>query len=150
MRENLKSARKWKGMTQQDMADKLGLELSAYQKIEYGDLDGSFAVWDALEDLLGVRQKTLREISSDYTSMSTNERRSIYYNAMNQDVPMCANCKYFYLHYIPNKIYGFRPIDIGHCCKPRLKSRMVYDTCSFFENKHPVKDDEICGGKHAE
>ncbi len=60
MRENLKAARRAAGMTQQAMADRLGLTLNHYQKIEYGKLNGSFAVWDALEDLLGVHQRILR------------------------------------------------------------------------------------------
>lgn len=62
-RENLKKARQEAGMTQQQMADRLELSLRHYQKIEYGDLNGSFEVWDALEDLLGVHQRILRENS---------------------------------------------------------------------------------------
>ena len=64
MRENLRAARKAKGMTQQAMADKLGLTLRHYQKIEYANLNGSFEVWDALEDLLGVHQRILRETAN--------------------------------------------------------------------------------------
>lgn len=66
MRKNLKEARKKAGLTQQQMADKLGLTLRHYQKIEYGDLRGSFEVWDALEDILGIHQRKLREISSNH------------------------------------------------------------------------------------
>ena len=65
MRENLKKARQDAGMTQQAMADELGLTLNHYQKIEYGILGGSFEVWDALEDLLGVHQRILREIPNN-------------------------------------------------------------------------------------
>ena len=36
MRENLKAARLAAGMTQQQMADKLGISLNYYQKIEAG------------------------------------------------------------------------------------------------------------------
>jgi len=61
MRENLRKARKAAGMTQQAMADKLGLTLGHYQKIEYEKLNGSFQVWDALEDMLGIHQRILRE-----------------------------------------------------------------------------------------
>ena len=64
MRKNLQTARKAAGLTQQEMADKLGIGLRHYQKIEYAEINGSFAVWDALEDLLGVHQRKLREISS--------------------------------------------------------------------------------------
>ena len=62
-RENLKKARQEAGMTQQQMADRLEISLRHYQKIEYADLNGSFEVWDALEDLLGVHQRILRENS---------------------------------------------------------------------------------------
>ena len=61
MRENLRQARRDKGMTQQDIANELGITLRHYQKIEYANLRGPFEVWDALEDLLGVHQRILRE-----------------------------------------------------------------------------------------
>lgn len=61
LRPKLQAARVRAGLTQQDLADRLGLSLRHYQKIEYAELNGSFAVWDALEDLLGVHQRTLRE-----------------------------------------------------------------------------------------
>ena len=66
MRENLKAARKAAGLTQQQMANKLGLTLRHYQKIEYAEVRGSFEVWDALEDLLGIHQRKLREISNTH------------------------------------------------------------------------------------
>ena len=66
VRENLKQARRAAGMTQQAIADKLGLTLNHYQKIEYGILGGSFEVWDALEDLLGVHQRKLRETPNNH------------------------------------------------------------------------------------
>lgn len=72
MRENLRQARKAKGMTQQEMADKLGLTLNHYQKIEYAKLNGSFEVWDALEDLLGVHQRILRENTSNHLDREEN------------------------------------------------------------------------------
>ena len=46
---------------------------------------------------------------------------------------ICANCKHFYQHYIavtPRHVY---PIHIGHCCFPRIKDRLVTDTCTRFE-----------------
>lgn len=61
MRENLKKARQAAGLTQQQIADQLGIGLRHYQKIEYAELNGSFEVWDALEDLLGEHQRKLRE-----------------------------------------------------------------------------------------
>lgn len=72
MRENLQNARKRMGLTQQQMADKVGLTLRYYQKIEYADINGSFAVWDALEDLLGVHQRKLREISDNHLDQEEN------------------------------------------------------------------------------
>ena len=73
MRENLRSARKSAGLTQQALADKLGLTLRHYQKIEYADINGSFSVWDALEDLLGVHQRILRENSSNHHAPTKNQ-----------------------------------------------------------------------------
>ena len=61
MRENLRAARKAKGMTQQAMADKLGISLRYYQQIEAGDRTGDFEIWDALEDFIGAHQRILRE-----------------------------------------------------------------------------------------
>ena len=61
MRKNLKVARQKAGMTQQQMADRLELNLRHYQKIEYGEIGGAFEIWDALEDILGIHQRKLRE-----------------------------------------------------------------------------------------
>lgn len=61
MRENLKAARKAKGLTQQEMADKLGIIERYYKAIESGERLGAIWIWDGLEDILGVNQRTLRE-----------------------------------------------------------------------------------------
>lgn len=63
MRERLQQARKDKGLTQQAIADKLGISLRYYQQIEAGDRTGDFVIWDNLEDFTGVHQRLLREIS---------------------------------------------------------------------------------------
>ncbi len=63
MREALKNARIEKGMTQQQVADRLDINIRHYQKIEAGEINGSFEAWDALEDLLGIHQRKLRENS---------------------------------------------------------------------------------------
>ena len=63
MRENLKNARKAAGLTQQQVADKLGISTRAYQDIEYGKTLGKITHWDLLEDLLGIPQRKLREMS---------------------------------------------------------------------------------------
>ena len=73
MRENLKATRKAKGMTQQQVADELGLTLRHYQKIEYAEINGSFEVWDALEDLLGVHQRILRETQDKNPAPKENQ-----------------------------------------------------------------------------
>ena len=54
MRENLKSARKAKGMTQQAVADYLGITLRHYQKIEYGKINLSALQLMELADFFGV------------------------------------------------------------------------------------------------
>lgn len=60
-------------MTQQGVADKLGLSLRHYQKIEYAEISGSFEVWDALEDLLGVHQRVLRETSENHHAQGESQ-----------------------------------------------------------------------------
>jgi len=61
MRPNLKKARLEAGLTQQQLADKLGIKERAYQNLEYGVTLGSVKHWDALEDLFDVPQRRLRE-----------------------------------------------------------------------------------------
>lgn len=63
MRQNLKKARNAAGMTQQQMADKLSISLIYYQKIEAGERLGAVDLWDRLEDITGIHQRKLREIS---------------------------------------------------------------------------------------
>lgn len=72
MRKNLQAARKAAGLTQQAMAEKLGVGLRHYQKLEAGDTNGSFEVWDALEDILGIHQRKLREISDNRLVLTKN------------------------------------------------------------------------------
>ena len=64
MRKNLKEARQRVGLTQQ-MADKLYISHSYYQKLEMGERRGDIAIWDALEDITGVHQRKLRETTED-------------------------------------------------------------------------------------
>ena len=61
MRENLKKARLTAGLTQQQLADKLGISLRYYKYIEAGSVTGHVELWDELEDLFGVHQRVLRE-----------------------------------------------------------------------------------------
>ena len=74
MRTQLKEARRKAGMTQQQVADELGVSLRYYQKVEYAELGGSFEVWDALEDLLGVHQRKLREIRGNHPVQEANQQ----------------------------------------------------------------------------
>ncbi len=63
MREKLKAARKAKGLTQQAMADELGISLRYYQQIEAGSRTGDFVIWDTLEDITGIHQRILRKLN---------------------------------------------------------------------------------------
>lgn len=62
MRKILKEARAAAGLTQQQMADKLGVSLRYYKQIEAGSRTGDFTIWDTLEDITGIHQRSLREI----------------------------------------------------------------------------------------
>lgn len=62
MRENLRHARLDKKMTQKQVAEYLGITLTAYQYIECGKRIGRVELWDMLEDLFNVHQRVLREI----------------------------------------------------------------------------------------
>ena len=66
MRKNLKEARQKAGMTQQQMAKKLNISLRYYQNIEAGARTGDFVIWDTLEDITGIHQRILREISENH------------------------------------------------------------------------------------
>lgn len=61
MRPNLKQARLDKGMTQQQVADHLGISLRHYQRMESGEIIGFVELWDDLEDLFSVHQRVLRQ-----------------------------------------------------------------------------------------
>lgn len=65
MRENLRNARKENKMTQQAIADHLGISLRYYKQIEAGQRTGDFEIWDSLEDLFNIHQRVLREIHHD-------------------------------------------------------------------------------------
>ena len=64
MRKNLEKARQKAGMTQQQVAECLKIDLCTYQRIEAGETPGSIRVWDALEDLFGIPQCQLRQMES--------------------------------------------------------------------------------------
>ena len=72
MRKSLKEARQKAGLTQKQMADKLKISLRYYQNIESGSRTGDFGLWDALEDITGVHQRILREISANHRGKEGN------------------------------------------------------------------------------
>lgn len=65
MRSALKQARIAADMTQQQVADYLGITTRNYQKIESGQMLGSIKNWDKLEDLFSIHQRKLRQISQE-------------------------------------------------------------------------------------
>ena len=73
MRENLKAARTAKGMTQQQVAEHLGISLRHYQRMESGEIIGFVELWDDLEDLFSIHQRKLRE--DDRGSQSVDSPR---------------------------------------------------------------------------
>lgn len=72
MRHILKKARQDAGLTQQAIADKIGISLRYYQQIESGDRTGDFGIWDALEDITGIHQRKLREIADTHHGPGAN------------------------------------------------------------------------------
>lgn len=64
MRKALKEARQKAGMTQQQMAERLGISLRHYKYIEAGTVIGNIQIWDELEDITGIHQRKLREIAT--------------------------------------------------------------------------------------
>ena len=72
-REILKNARQQAGMTQQQVADLLGISLRYYQNIEAGTRTGDFVLWDTLEDITGIHQRKLREILETHRVQGDNQ-----------------------------------------------------------------------------
>ena len=72
MRKNLKEARQKAGMTQQQVAEHIGISLRYYQNIEAGSRTGDFEIWDNLEDLFMLHQRKLREISDNHPVQEDN------------------------------------------------------------------------------
>lgn len=65
MRAKLKEARVKAGLTQEQVAEKLGISLRHYKYIESGGVLGAIWIWDKLEDMFNVHQRVLREIDLD-------------------------------------------------------------------------------------
>lgn len=66
MRKKLKEARQRAGMTQKQVAEYLKINPRYYKKIESGNMIGAIHLWDSLEDLFGIHQRQLREISENH------------------------------------------------------------------------------------
>lgn len=62
MRSNLIRARKEKKWSQEHTAEKLGISLRQYQRIESGESAGTIDMWDRLEDLFLLTSRYLREL----------------------------------------------------------------------------------------
>jgi len=63
--------------------------------------------------------------------MTEKERKSLYQTGLTPEAPLCVNCQYYYQHYNAKG----QAVQCGHCTKPRLKTRMPYDTCNHFQWK---------------
>lgn len=74
-REVLKNARQQAGMTQQQVADLLDVGIRQYQRIEAGVSHGTFDMWDTLEDIMGVHQRKLREISETHHAQRDSQEK---------------------------------------------------------------------------
>ena len=72
-REVLKNARQEAGMTQQQVADALGISLRYYKQIENGQRTGDFVIWDALEDIMGIHQRSLWKIVETHPDKEGNQ-----------------------------------------------------------------------------
>lgn len=73
MRKNLKEARQKAGLTQEKMAEKLGISSRHYQRLEAGRIYGTFEVWDSLEDMFNVHQRILRENSATHLDQEASQ-----------------------------------------------------------------------------
>lgn len=73
VRDNLRRARQEKGMTQQQVADQLGVHIRYYKSLESGERLGSIDLWDRLEDITGIHQRKLREIAENHPDQEDNQ-----------------------------------------------------------------------------
>jgi len=72
MRAILRGARNMLELTQEKMAEKVGISAIYYQKIEEGTRTGNFEIWDKLEDITGIHQRKLRENTDNRPSPADN------------------------------------------------------------------------------
>lgn len=69
----LKKARKDADLTQEGLAEKLGISPRMYAFIEAGERNGDFTVWDGLEDLFNLHQRKLREIHASQNLLQDSQ-----------------------------------------------------------------------------
>lgn len=71
--------------------------------------------------------------------MSPTERYRCYFNHRKEhsplDCPMCATCEHYVTHYYINGMGRLWPLDEGHCTTPRMKTRMPFDLCTYYDKK---------------
>lgn len=67
MRKNLRVARRKMRLSQRELASRIGISLGFYNLIENGKQTGGIWIWDKLEDLTGIPQRTLRDNSGEVT-----------------------------------------------------------------------------------
>ena len=72
MRAILRGARNMLELTQEKMAEKVGISSIYYQKIEEGTRTGNFEIWDKLEDITGIHQRKLRENTENRPAPADN------------------------------------------------------------------------------
>lgn len=65
MRTNLKVFRVKQGLTQQEMADRLGYTRASYQAIEKGKRNGQKAFWDELQRNFGIPSADMWELQKN-------------------------------------------------------------------------------------
>lgn len=63
-------------MIQQQMAEYLEISERYYKQIEAGQRTGDFTLWDEMEDLLGIHQRILREISENHPDKANSQGQS--------------------------------------------------------------------------
>ena len=71
-RQKLKQARKDAGMTQEQVAGYLHITIGYYKMIESGERTGNVELWDVMEDLFNIHQRSLREISKSHPAPANN------------------------------------------------------------------------------
>lgn len=52
-----------------------------------------------------------------------------------EETECCANCKYFHQHYRLEQGRFAVPLHCGHCVRPRMKYRKIYEVCEIFERR---------------